>query len=789
MSEVIVFTSGKGGVGKSNLCLNTALQLTAQQYRTCLFDGDLGLANVNILLGIEQEHTLDDVVFNNRSLDEILVHTGYGFDIIPGSSGVEQIADLSGAQLESLIAALAGVGDYDYFLIDTASGISKSVISFCLAARQTVIVITREATSLTDAYALLKILSLKGYQGAVRILINNCDSIPQAKKTYLRYKRVVDKHLDIAIAPAGIVLHDDHFEQAVVQQRPLLELYPDSVGAQCIRAFVANLVRENEPAGKPVTLAGFWQRYLELIREDTRQDPSAAVQAGQQYQQDLSHGQATAVDLPDQEVATVPRPPTGMSHAGSAELQTALFGYGHFMNGLSSSPVLLGALYRQSGRGQDMVSLGRKLLLSDPVLMSRLLYLQTPDSTGYRPHTQDLDELFDELDDDRLHNLILQASMQSLQGANNGAAKIYLQRWLHSLSCAILTRDIARAASFAFPEEAYICGLMHDIGHFIVAARAGSAGSDGSRGEEVDAVPDNPGAHARIGAEYLQALGLNNMMCDAVRFHHHPMDQVATGFDLVRFVFGANALLNETEPENMVDEAVFGLLGLPRDQVLTLLTQARAKAQEMVDVLGLDQTVGLFDTAPAGDAAAGGNGVDEAAKALGRHLLDHLLTGSVMPPLVSLNSLTEWTQRIHWSCSLLYGFRRTICFLADSDKRRLTATGFPGCFSAENLDNIVVNVGNSSSLLSRSFTEGRVIAQDLAVPGDDLNLCDYQLGRLLGDEALLCIPLKGSEQSVGLIVCGLSIAEYASIDERISQLAELGFRAARDLAVLRQEVN
>ncbi|MGA7278188.1 MAG: MinD/ParA family protein, partial [Desulfocapsaceae bacterium] len=392
MSEVIVFTSGKGGVGKSNLCLNTALQLTAQQYRTCLFDGDLGLANVNILLGIEQEHTLDDVVFNNRSLDEILVQTGYGFDIIPGSSGVEQIADLSGAQLESLIAALAGVGDYDYFLIDTASGISKSVISFCLAARQTVIVITREATSLTDAYALLKILSIKGYQGAVRILINNCDSIPQAKKTYLRYKRVVDKHLDIAIAPAGIVLHDDHFEQAVVQQRPLLELYPDSVGAQCIRAFVANLVRENDQAGKPETLAGFWQRYLELIREDTRQDPSAAVQAGQQYQQDLSHGQTTAVDLPDQEVTTVPRPPTGMSHAGSAELQTALFGYGHFMNGLSSSPVLLGALYRQSGRGQDMVSLGRKLLLSDPVLMSRLLYLQTPDSTGYRPHTQDLDE-------------------------------------------------------------------------------------------------------------------------------------------------------------------------------------------------------------------------------------------------------------------------------------------------------------------------------------------------------------------------------------------------------------
>ena len=160
MSEVIVFTSGKGGVGKSNLCLNTALQLTALQYRSCLFDGDLGLANVNILLGIEQEYTLDDLLFNDKSIDEILVHTGYGFDIIPGSSGVEQIANLTAEQLQTLIAALTSVADYDYFLIDTASGISRSVISFCMAAQQTVIVITREATSLTDAYALLKILSV-----------------------------------------------------------------------------------------------------------------------------------------------------------------------------------------------------------------------------------------------------------------------------------------------------------------------------------------------------------------------------------------------------------------------------------------------------------------------------------------------------------------------------------------------------------------------------------------------------------------------------------------------------
>ena len=247
MSEVIVFTSGKGGVGKSNLCLNTALQLTALQYRSCLFDGDLGLANVNILLGIEQEYTLDDLLFNDKSIDEILVHTGYGFDIIPGSSGVEQIANLTAEQLQTLIAALTSVADYDYFLIDTASGISRSVISFCMAAQQTVIVITREATSLTDAYAFIKLGAAAGMSKRVSIVANQAPNVLEGEKTYKTLLKACENFLRLTPPLAGIVRQDPRVKDCIRAQTPILTRSPNTEAAQdveSIASYVESLLKK-----------------------------------------------------------------------------------------------------------------------------------------------------------------------------------------------------------------------------------------------------------------------------------------------------------------------------------------------------------------------------------------------------------------------------------------------------------------------------------------------------------------------------------------------------------------
>ncbi|NNK14130.1 MAG: AAA family ATPase [Desulfofustis sp.] len=755
MSEVIVFTSGKGGVGKSNLCLNTALQLTALQYRSCLFDGDLGLANVNILLGIDQEYTLDDVLFNDKSIDEILVQTGYGFDIIPGSSGVEQIANLTSEQLHSLISALTSVDDYDYFLIDTASGISRSVISFCMAARQTVIVITREATSLTDAYALLKILSVKNYQGSVRVLINDCDSIPQAKSTYLRYKKVVDKHLDIAISPAGIVLHDDHFERAVVQQKPLLELYPESIGAQCIKAFVSNLVGATEPGSESEGLSEFWQRYLEEIAEnapDTKPD-----EATTKAEEDGAGGNVAG---------SSPRPiappplhydPSETSRPG--EIAAAMFSAGGFADIGVSAPALLAPMLRRLNQGELSAAELRQLIIVDPGLTLQALRLSNLDEISPQGHIESLAVLTDRLNEEDLQPMLLQAALRS------GADDDGLQRWVDSYRCAVLAREISQTVALGFPDEAYLGGLLLDVGR--------SADDQNDTAEKAE-------NHAARGAELLQTLGLNPMICDAVRFHHHPPSQVGTAFSLVRIVYAAHMLVHGPDGADWSADD-FGLIerliDLNAEQINELVDKAKAMTAHTASWLDLD----LDDESDPESRVVKND-------SLHGYLLDNLLTRTIMSPLSRPTSLEGWVRNFHRSCTLLAGIRRIICLVADDQGEYLTAVGFDGCFCAEHLDNIVIPADNSTSLVSKVYTNGTPLIGNLQEESS-LNLGDLQLGRLLGGQTMICLPLKVDGKSTALMVYAPEQGQAAPLDRQMSTLLTLGTRAAEDLAMLRANIS
>lgn len=759
MSEVIVFTSGKGGVGKSNLCLNTALQLTALQYRSCLFDGDLGLANVNILLGIEQEYTLDDLLFNDKSIDEILVQTGYGFDIIPGSSGVEQIANLTAEQLHTLIAALTSVADYDYFLIDTASGISRSVISFCMAAQQTIIVITREATSLTDAYALLKILSVKKYQGAVRVLINDCDSIPQAKSTYLRYKKVVDKHLDIAISPAGIVLHDDHFERAVVQQKPLLELYPESIGAQCIKAFVSNLVGATGPGSESGGLSQFWQRYLaqiaEVVPDNRHQGAGGAHQEQERVDQTSGpvFGPIAAASLGYEQPDT----------SKPGEIAAAMFGAGGYADIGSSAPALLAPIFKRLNQGEISAAELRQLIIVDPGLTFQALRLLNLDEVAPQGHIQSLDELTRGLKEEDLQPMLFQAALRSASGAAAGRNDSEgLKEWSDSYRCAVLAKEISLAVSFGFPDDAYLGGLLLDIG---CPTAAGTEPAGGGAAN-----------HAVRGAELLQSLGLNPMICDAVRFHHHPPFEVGTAFSLVRIVYAAHALAHGAESEEALSETigvVEGLIDLNGEQIFELLDTAKEMTARTAAWLDLSLTA---TTDPESSNTQYGS--------LYGYLLDNLLTRTIMSPLSRPASLEDWVRNFHRSCTLLAGIRRIICLVADTANEHLTAIGFAGCFCAEYLDNIVISADNSTSLVSQAYTTGTPLIGDL-YGESTLSLGDRQLGSLLGGSRMVCLPLKADGKPVALMVYAPDEVQTAALDRQMSTLLTLGTRAAEDLEVLR----
>ncbi len=264
MPRVITITSGKGGVGKTSISLNLALELASRKQRVCLFDADLGLANINILTGIQPENDLESVIDGSLALGDIVIKDFQGIDIIPGSSGVERMADLTREEAGRLIRSFLGLGEYDYFIFDTSAGISSQVLSFCMASHEILLVITPEPTSLTDAYALLKVLSRKRYPSTVNVVVNQVKQANNAKQAYGQLRDTVNRFLSIKLSPLGIVARDKHIPMAVIAQTPFLKLFPDSTASKCIQLLGRKLLTK-EKNMEPISLEQFWQRCLGFL--------------------------------------------------------------------------------------------------------------------------------------------------------------------------------------------------------------------------------------------------------------------------------------------------------------------------------------------------------------------------------------------------------------------------------------------------------------------------------------------------------------------------------------------
>jgi len=264
MARIITITSGKGGVGKTSISLNLALSLAAKGLKVCLFDADLGLANVNVLTGIYPTRDLEAVIDGECGISDILIRDYHGIDIIPGSSGVEKIADLTKDQTSSLIKSFLEIEAYDYFIFDTSAGISKQVISFCLACKEIFLVVTREPTSLTDAYSLLKVLSRYKYQRTVNVLFNHVISAKAIKKAYTQLEKTVDRYLSMRLRPLGIVISDKKVQSAVVAQTPFLIKSPETAASKCINT-IANKVIKRSAAINDMPIEQFWNGCLSFL--------------------------------------------------------------------------------------------------------------------------------------------------------------------------------------------------------------------------------------------------------------------------------------------------------------------------------------------------------------------------------------------------------------------------------------------------------------------------------------------------------------------------------------------
>lgn len=290
-ARVIAITSGKGGVGKTNISANLGISLAAQGHRVCIFDADTSLANINILLGLTPSHTLEHLLSGEKKIEEILLQGPGGLEIVPAASGIMEFVSLNKGQQKRLLTAVRKLSRrFDYLLIDTAAGINEPLLSFLQAAPYTIMTITPEPTSLTDAFSLLKVLKGRDFNHPVFVVVNMAPGLTSAHDAYKRFRDAVAKYLNIKVYYLGHVLSDGELSHAVLKQQPVILQRPYALASRCIRSLSERL--ERTLSNHDQDEADFCTLLDELIpaQSDEQTKPTLAITAQakkKDYQEDL----------------------------------------------------------------------------------------------------------------------------------------------------------------------------------------------------------------------------------------------------------------------------------------------------------------------------------------------------------------------------------------------------------------------------------------------------------------------------------------------------------------------
>lgn len=252
--RIVAVTSGKGGVGKTNIVTNLAIALARQGIRVLVVDGDLGLANVDLLLGIAPQYDLQDVILGTRSVADVVLEGPDGIRILPASSGVEELANLDEYRTEVLIRSLAELErDVDLILIDCPSGIGRNAVSLAQVADPILVVTTPEPTAFSDAYAMIKVLSRRSLRSVPVLIVNEADSEEEAAGVAKRVQQVAKRFLNLDVEYWGAILADESVPKSVLRQEPFLSTYPYSPAASCIYALARRVLgmSATDPSSSP----------------------------------------------------------------------------------------------------------------------------------------------------------------------------------------------------------------------------------------------------------------------------------------------------------------------------------------------------------------------------------------------------------------------------------------------------------------------------------------------------------------------------------------------------------
>lgn len=258
LAQTIAVASGKGGVGKSNVAVNVALELAALGHRVTLLDADMALANADVLLGLTPKYHLGHVLTGQRTLREVQIEVTEGLRLIPGGSGVAELASLSPDQQARLIAELRAIEtDSDFMMIDTAAGIAGNVIGILKAVAEVIIVTTPDPTALVDAYATIKLMHQSATDTPIRIVVNDVIELGDADRVFKQLRTTTARFLKREIDYLGAIPHDSALVEAVREQRPVVQYAPDAPASRALQ-LIARHLEINRTGRDKGRKASFW---------------------------------------------------------------------------------------------------------------------------------------------------------------------------------------------------------------------------------------------------------------------------------------------------------------------------------------------------------------------------------------------------------------------------------------------------------------------------------------------------------------------------------------------------
>ena len=261
-ARVISITSGKGGVGKTSIVANLGYAFTRMGKKVLILDADLGLGNLDVLLGLAPKYNLSHVIMEEKRIEDILIEGPGKMKILPASSGIQELTNLTRKQKINILTQLDQLIDsVDVLLIDTAAGISSNVMDFNATAQDIVVVVSPEPTSITDAYALVKVLSLKYSEKVCKLLVNRTTRPEEGREVFRQLHLVTDRFLDINIEYLGCILDDEKVTRGVKSQKIVCELFPDTQASRCFRD-LARKISATPPVNLPKDGSNLFLRHI-----------------------------------------------------------------------------------------------------------------------------------------------------------------------------------------------------------------------------------------------------------------------------------------------------------------------------------------------------------------------------------------------------------------------------------------------------------------------------------------------------------------------------------------------